>query len=206
MHVHPVVDLKRALYGSIGIKLVLHLSVWSVSSLLSVTYPSVFSCLPFLYIAFLETNSFELIARNHFHCRFLSGGLQWFNSPHIAKAESWKSRSKNLSLIITSFRKIWKSTLMNSLGRKPGQRSQDTAIVIKFFPQCAIRKRTSFYSYQEKQHKQISHYSVILMGLMLKTLFFSRKRKYFIGCQGEAWSSGSWLGKKNDQNVLFLIR
>lgn len=76
MHVHLVVDLKRALYGSIGIKLVLHLSVWSVSSLLSVTYPSVFLCLPFLYIALLENNSFELIARNHCHCRFLSGGLQ----------------------------------------------------------------------------------------------------------------------------------
>lgn len=76
IHVHLLVDLKRALYDNIGIKLVLHLSVWSVSSLLSVTYPSVFLCLPFLYIAFLETNSSELIARNHFHCRFLSGGLQ----------------------------------------------------------------------------------------------------------------------------------
>lgn len=74
MHFHLVANLRRALYANIAIKLVLHPSV--CAPLFGVTYPSVFSCLPFLYIALLETNTFELITGNHFHCRLLSGMLQ----------------------------------------------------------------------------------------------------------------------------------
>lgn len=201
MRVHLVANLGRALYDSIGIKIASHLSVWSASLLecyirISFVMPSIS-----LYGS-LGTNSFGLIARNYYiHCRFLYSRLWWFSSLHITEEESWKSQSKHSSLIIIFFRKICKSILMSNWERKPGQTSQGTAIRVKFFPECAVRKRTSFYSYLENHHKRVSHCSVTLMRLILKPLLFWRKRKCVIGCQGKAWCSGSRLGKKIDWSV-----
>lgn len=87
-----------------------------------------------------------------------------------------KTKQNKKSPVISSLRKIWKSTLMSSLERKPGQSSWVTAITERFFPACWRRKRTSFYGYQEKQHKQMPYCSVILMELMMTTWLFWRKQ------------------------------
>lgn len=74
IHVYPITNLGRALYDTIQIKPVLHLSVLCASPAFNIIY-QIFSFLPFLYISLLNTNRFGLIARNHFHCRFLPGRL-----------------------------------------------------------------------------------------------------------------------------------